>query len=761
VSLRARGLLLVLVALAPLLALHLFVTGLAWGQAGAAERIGLLLGLTAAAVAALAAAWFGTHRLFRRDVEHLLRAVRERAAGRPSALPVLEGELGLIARAVAQLDEAREALRRQVEEAEADRRDAEARTLGVLAVVSDAVIGISPSQQITLFNKGAERIFGYTAREAISQPLDLVLPALAGGRRLSTRELSPGSERWETVGRRKDGRQFPAEVGASVRGHGSPASFMLVLREVSEEAETALRETALRESEARFRGAFEHSAAGMAIQRADGSFVRVNRALCEMLGYSEAELLALTHQGLCHPDDAEPEAWYERDIRSGSIRWYQREQRYLHRLGHVVWGLLSLSRAGGRSGEPPDLLIQVYDITERKRAEALEGQLRQSQKIEAVGQLAAGVAHDFNNLLMVITGRSYILLHHLGSDHPLRNHVELIQSTADRAGALTRQLLVFSRRQALQPKVLDLNTVVTGMAAMLRRLIGEQIELVTKPPPRPGRAKADPAQMEQVVLNLVVNARDAMPHGGRLVIEAGDVEVDDRAAGEHPGMRPGLHVTLVVRDTGVGMDAATQARLFEPFFTTKGPGKGTGLGLAVVYGIVKQSGGYIGVESELGKGTTFTVYLPSVEEAVEPAPAEVAPAELPGGTETVLMVEDEEAVRDLIGEILRQAGYTVLGARHGGEALVIGDRHRGPIHLLLTDVVMPEMGGRELVDRLAVTRPAMKVIFMSGYTDDAVAGHGVVGTGTALLRKPVTPETLLRSVRDVLDAEASAPAQPA
>ena len=755
-SLRARGLLLVLIALAPLLALLLLVTSLAWSRAGSPERIGIVLGLIGAVAAALAAVWFGTHRLFRRDVERLLHAVRERAAGRPTTLPIPEGELGQIARAVAQLDEAREALRRQVGEAEADRRDAEARTLGVLAVVSDAVIGISPSQQITLFNKGAERIFGYTAREAISQPLDLVLPALAGGRRLSARELSPGSERWETIGRRKDGRQFPAEVGASVRGHGSSVSLMLVLREVSEDAEAALRE-----SEARFRGAFEHSAAGMSIQRADGSFERVNRALCEMLGYSEAELLALTHHDLRHPDDPQPEAWYERDIRSGSIRWYQREQRYRHKLGHEVWGLLSLSRAGGRPAGPPDLLIQVFDITERKRAEALEAQLRQAQKIEAVGQLAAGVAHDFNNLLMVITGRSHILLHHLGSNHPLRNHVELIQSTADRAGALTRQLLVFSRREALQPKVLDLSTVVTGMVAMLRRLIGEQIELVTEPISRPGRAKADPAQMEQVVLNLVVNARDAMPHGGRLVIEAGDVEVDDRAAGEHPGMRPGLHVTLVVRDTGVGMDAATQARLFEPFFTTKGPGKGTGLGLAVVYGIVKQSGGYIGVESELGKGTTFTVYLPSVEEAVEPAPAEVAPAELPGGTETVLMVEDEEAVRDLIGEILRQAGYTVLGARHGGEALVIGDRHRGPIHLLLTDVVMPEMGGRELVDRLAVTRPAMKVIFMSGYTDDAVAGHGVVGTGTALLRKPVTPETLLRSVRDVLDAEASAPAQPA
>jgi two-component system, cell cycle sensor histidine kinase and response regulator CckA len=756
VSHRDQGLLLVLVALLPLLALDVYAVVALWERSGGARELGVLLGLGVAAGAGVVAVWLGTERLFRREARQLLHALRERVAGRPSALPTTDGELGQIARGIAQLDEARESLHQEIEAAEAQRRIAESRAAGVLAGVTDAVIGVGPSHQITLFNPSAERLFGYSAREALGQPLDLVLPALPDGPRETSRRPSPG-ERWETVGRRKDGRQLPLEIGAPMRVPGGPQALVLVLHEVTERAETALRQ-----SEARFRGAFEHSPAGMAIQRPDGSFVRVNRALGEMLGYSEQELLAQTHQALRHPDDPEPDAWYERDLRLGSIRWYQREQRYRHKQGHVVWGLLSISLAGAAGEGPPDLLIQLYDITERKRAEALEAQLRQAQKIEAVGQLAAGVAHDFNNLLMVITGRSHILLYRLGPDHALRNHVELIRSTAERAGALTRQLLAFSRRQVLQPEVIDLNQVTTGMVPMLRRLIGEQIDLVTAPSPGLGRAKADPAQMEQVILNLVVNARDAMPDGGRLVIETADVSVDARFAQEHPGIQAGPHVTLAVRDTGVGMDAATQARLFEPFFTTKGPGKGTGLGLAVVYGIVKQSGGYIGVESQLGKGTVFTVYLPRADAVAEKAaPAALAPATAaPKGSETILLVEDEEAVRDLIGEILRQAGYTVMGARHGGEALVLNDRHRGPIDLLVTDVVMPEMGGRELAKRLTATRPAMKVIFMSGYTDDAVARHGVLEAGTEFVRKPVNPDTLLQIVRRALDTVPAEVAQP-
>jgi PAS domain S-box-containing protein len=748
VSFRLRGLLLVGLVLLPVLAVYFEVAPVRWGWPSDGEGTAGLLGLGLIVGLALMVGWVATDLFFRRDAQRLLQALRERAAGRTPAargLPVAGGELGQIARAVDELDQSARSLRGAVEQAESDRRAAEARVVGVLAAVSDAVVGVGPAQQITLFNTAAERLFGHGAREAMGQPLDLILPVIgAGSRRPSLRELSASAERWETLGRRKDGRQVPVQVSVVLRAHSGPASFVVLVREAS-------GETALRESEARFRGAFEHSASGMAIQRADGTFVRVNRALCEMLGYLEQELLGLSHQALRHPEDPEQEGWYERDLVAGSIRWYQREQRYRHKLGHDVWGLLSVSLAGGGEGGAPDFLVQIHDITERKRAEALEAQLRQAQKIEAVGQLAAGVAHDFNNLLMVISGRSHILLHRLGADHPQRRHVELIQSTAERAGSLTQQLLAFSRRQVLQPKVIDLNAVVTGLVPMLRRLIGEQIELVMLAAPTVGRTKADPGQIEQVALNLVVNARDAMPVGGRLTIETADVVLDEALARDHPGMRPGPHVALAVQDTGVGMDAGTQARVFEPFFTTKGPGKGTGLGLSVVYGIVKQSGGYIAVESAPGLGTRFTIYLPRVEEVPEVPVPEVAVADLPRGSETILLVEDEDAVRDLIREVLQQAGYTVLSARHGGEALVLVDQHPERIHLLLTDVVMPGLGGRQLADRLVAVRPAIKVMFISGYTDEAVERHGVLKPGAVFLRKPLTPDALLRTIREVLN----------
>jgi len=377
-----------------------------------------------------------------------------------------------------------------------------------------------------------------------------------------------------------------------------------------------------------------------------------------------------------------------------------------------------------------------------------QDQLVQAQKMEAVGRLAGGVAHDFNNLLTVIRGRGQMLLQRLAPDDRLRRHVELIDHTAERAAGLTKQLLAFSRKQVLQPSVLDLNAIAAGTEKMLRRLIGEDIDLVTVLDPTLGRVKADPSQVEQVILNLVVNARDAMPQGGRLTIETQKVELDEAYARWHPGVRPGRYVMLAVSDTGVGMDAETQARLFEPFFTTKGPGKGTGLGLATVYGIVKQSGGNIFVYSEAGRGATFKVYLPRVDEpaeAIEPGPL---PGVTPRGSETVLLVEDEEGLRDLAREVLEGQGYTVLEARHPGEALLMSERHEGPIHLMLTDVVMPGMSGRALADRLVPTRPPMKVLYMSGYTDDAIVHHGVLEQGVAFVEKPFTPA---RKVREVLD----------
>jgi CheY-like chemotaxis protein len=371
--------------------------------------------------------------------------------------------------------------------------------------------------------------------------------------------------------------------------------------------------------------------------------------------------------------------------------------------------------------------------------------------MEAVGRLAGGVAHDFNNLLTVITGRSQLLLLKLAPESPLRRDVELVEETAHRASALTRQLLAFSRKQMVQPRIVDLNEVVRGMETMLGRLIGEDIALTTRLDHAAGCVRADPAQLEQMIVNLVVNARDAMPLGGRLTLETGHVRIDEPFARQHVGLRPGPHVRLVVRDTGVGMDGLIKAHLFEPFFTTKGPGKGTGLGLATVYGIVTQSGGAIRVESEPGQGATFTIELPRVDAPAD-APGDAGDATAaPYGSETVLLVEDEPEVRGLARDILRQQGYTILEAADGDEALRVGREYRGPIHLLVTDVVMPQMGGRQLADRLQAGRHETKVLYVSGYTDDAILHQGVSETGTAFLPKPFTAAALAHKVRQVLD----------
>jgi len=384
-----------------------------------------------------------------------------------------------------------------------------------------------------------------------------------------------------------------------------------------------------------------------------------------------------------------------------------------------------------------------------------QGQLEQAQKMDAVGRLAGGVAHDFNNLLTVILGRTDILLHPLKPEDPMRRGIELIQRTAGRAAELTRQLLAFSRKQVLEPIVLDLSAVTTDMKDMLGRLIGEDIALLTAPMPGLGRVKADRGQIEQVIMNLAVNARDAMPQGGRLVLETANVDLDDEYVRRHVGARPGPHVMLAVSDTGTGVPREIHAQIFEPFFTTKEQGKGTGLGLATVYGIVKQSGGYIELDSELGQGTTFRIYLPRLDAEVAPVDQSARPVVPAGGTETILLVEDEEGVRELARDILRASGYTVLEARNGAEALLLCERHQGPLDMLLTDVVMPRMSGRELAERLAPLRPDLSVLYMSGYTDDAVIRHGVLGAGTAFLQKPFTPAALVLRVRETLDLTAA------
>lgn len=402
-----------------------------------------------------------------------------------------------------------------------------------------------------------------------------------------------------------------------------------------------------------------------------------------------------------------------------------------------------------KTGHPVKMLGVAQDITERR---TLEQHLRQSQRMEAIGRLAGGVAHDFNNMLTVILGNSELLLGQVATGDAMWEDLREIRDASKRAATLTAQLLAFSRKQVLMPQVLDLNALVTDSSTMLRRLIGEDVELVTQLGADLSLVRVDPGQIGQVIMNLAINARDAMPNGGKLTIETANATLDEAYAGRHMTVTPGHFVMLAVSDTGVGMDATTQSRIFEPFFTTKALGKGTGLGLSTVYGIVKQSGGNIWVYSEPGQGSVFKIYLPRADKTTPSAePGSKVSGQEMGGTETVLLIEDEDVVRNLVRTILQRHGYTVLEAPDGTEAMGVLGRHLGRVHLLLTDVVIPQMSGPELAEQVAASRPETRVLYMSGYTDNAIVHHGVLDQGLAFLQKPFTPETLLRKVREVLD----------
>jgi two-component system, cell cycle sensor histidine kinase and response regulator CckA len=437
---------------------------------------------------------------------------------------------------------------------------------------------------------------------------------------------------------------------------------------------------------------------------------------------------------------------------------YELEVEMIRADGTICWTTTRGETVRGPDGRVAKLRGTVHDITARRRADAeresLEDQLRATQKMEAIGSLAGGVAHDFNNLLSVILSYTMFAAESVREGDPLLDDLLEVKNAAERAATLTRQLLAFSRKQVLQPVLLNLNQIADGVERMLKRILGEDIDLVLKLAPDLGLIMADPGQLEQVLMNLVVNARDAMPKGGRLIIETSNVDIDEHYAARFVGMKPGSCVQLVVTDTGCGMSQKTKARLFEPFFTTKEQGKGTGLGLSTVYGIVKQSEGSIVVNSESGLGTTFRIYLPRDVAATVPTAhvPRARSATRPNGYETVLVVEDEAALLKVARRTLESAGYTVLSAANGSEALLAFAQHVGEIHLLLTDVIMPRMGGRDLAEQLVKTQPALKVLYMSGYTDDAIVHHGVLDAGTAFIGKPFTAVELTRKIREVLGA---------
>ncbi len=509
-------------------------------------------------------------------------------------------------------------------------------------------------------------------------------------------------------------------------------------------------ERVLRESEERYRTLFEQAGDyALILENVDGGIPIIsdaNEAALTAHGYSREELLgkpvSFLEPGLSDEEDERR----RQALRSGGKGVFTVTHR--RKDGSEFYAEIQARPVciGGR-----DYYLSVErDVTERRN---LEQQLRQAQKMEAVGRLAGGIAHDFNNLLTVINGYSELLVAQLREESPLKKAVEEIKQAGERAAALTRQLLAFSRQQVLEPKVLDLNEVVSHMERMLSRLLGEDVQLQTVLGSDLWNVKADPGQVEQLVMNLAVNARDAMPEGGNLTLETSNVFLDESYANIHSPMPPGPYVMLSVSDTGVGMDKETLSRVFEPFFTTKGQGKGTGLGLSTVYGVVKQSGGFIWVYSEPGKGATFKVYLPRAEGLKDVQGKAASPHEDLRGDKTILVVEDDESIRKLAVEILRQHGYTVLSAGDGEEALRTAGGHKGEIDLLLTDVVMPKIGGRELCKQLQQLRPATKVLYSSGYTDNAIVHHGVLDPGTAFLQKPYSPISLARKVKDVLDGK--------
>jgi len=641
-----------------------------------------------------------------------------------------------------------EALKREVSDRKV--REEENRRLAAIVEHSDdAIIALDLDGRITDWNAGAERMLGYTRGEIIGMPITTVVPADHHGEPFENQaKLKRGDTvvRRDSLRKRKDGMVIHVALTVSpIRDKdGAIIGSSGIVRDITERK---LIEGALRRSEASYRSFVENAPFGILRTTLDGRILQANPALVEMLGYdSEEDVLGLNMATdvFRHPEELEEAtAWCRRqDSMHGlEVDWKHKDGRHftVRCDAHVVLD---------RDGKLEFLESFVEDISQRR---ALEMQLRQGQKMEAIGRLAGGIAHDFNNLLGVIIGYSDLVSEHIGADSQLHNPVEQIKKAGSRASALTRQLLAFSRQQVLETKVLNLNTIIEEMARMLPPLLGEDVELRTSLAPALGQVKADRGQIEQVIMNLAVNARDAMPEGGRLSIETKNSSLNEEFAARHRPTVPGNYVMLIVSDTGSGMDAQTQAHIFEPFFTTKEQGRGTGLGLATVYGFVKQSGGYVWVDSEPGVGSTFTIYLPLANEVAprnHAADVVVAPMR---GAETILLVEDEESLRTLTRGQLEDSGYTVLEAGCGTDAIRIAQEHRGPIHLLLTDVVMPGMNGRVVAETLTASRPEIRVVYMSGYT--GFSDYGLGELDAIVIQKPFTKRVLLQRLRELIALE--------
>jgi len=627
------------------------------------------------------------------------------------------------------------------------------------AVVEAAPAGLAivdTSGTLVFVNRETERLFGYSRDELVGRSVEMLVPARFRGHHpamqagfLATPQARAMGAGRDLRGLCRDGTEIPVEIGLNpIESHGVQfvvASIVNITERKRAEAALKREQDALRRSEDQYRALVDGVKDVIFALSADAAVTALNPAFEEVTGWARDEWLGKPFVGLLHPDDV-AEA---RDLIGIVLRGESRgavRLRVRKRGGEYLIGEFR-ANVRRRDGEAADIYGIVRDITDQVR---LEEQFRQAQKMEAVGRLAGGVAHDFNNILTAITGYSDLLLEDLAANDRKRGDVEEIKAAAGRATGLTRQLLAFSRKLVFQSRVLDLNEVVQTLDKMLHRLIGEDVEFAVALASGLGAVRADPGQLEQVILNLTINARDAMPSGGRLTIETANVTLDEVYAREHQGASPGRYVMLAVSDTGIGMDEATRSHIFEPFFTTKELGRGTGLGLSTVYGIIKQSGGYVWVYSEPGRGATFKIYLPEVDERPEDLnPA--TPEPVAGGGETVLLAEDDPSVRAVASDVLSQKGYRVLRAADGQAALQLAQGQAGKIHLLVTDLVMPGMTGRELADALMVERPDLRVLYMSGYTDDTVVRHRVLEEGMPYLQKPFTARSLASKVREVLD----------